>query len=66
MSRNEFRRMAAKMDQHMQQLSAQSVNDKQAIIDRMMGHGPELHAIWTGTSDDQLVALLSRGSLIAD
>jgi hypothetical protein len=57
MSRNEFRRMAAKMDQHMRQLSAQGVNDRQVILDRMMGYVPELHAIWTGTSDDQLVAL---------
>ena len=29
---NEFRRQAAKMDQHMQQLAAQGVNDAPAII----------------------------------
>lgn len=57
MSMNECRRMAARMDQHMQQLSAEGVQDRQVIIDRMMGYVPELHAIWTGTSDDQLVAL---------
>jgi hypothetical protein len=54
---NQFRQMAAGMDQHMRQLSAQGVHDSQVILDRMMGYVPELHAIWTGTSDDQLVAL---------
>jgi hypothetical protein len=62
MSRNEFRRMAAKMDQHMRQLSAQGVNDRQVILDRMRGYVPEWHAIWTGTSDDQLVALFHEFS----
>ncbi len=62
MSMNEFRRMAAKMDLHMRQLSAQGVNDRQVIIDRMMGYVPELHAIWTGTSDDQIVALCNEFS----
>ena len=57
MSMNEFRRLAAKIDQHMQQLSAQGVNDAHAIINRMMGYGPDLHRIWVGTSDDQLIAL---------
>ena len=56
MSMNEFRRLAAKMDQHMQQLSAQGVNDAHAIINRMMGYVPDLHKIWVGTSDDQLIA----------
>ena len=54
---NEFRRLAAKMDQHMQQLSAQGVNDAHGIINRMMGYVPDLHGIWVGTSDDQLIAL---------
>ena len=57
MSMNEFRRLAAKMDQHMQQLSAEGVNDAHAIINRMMGYVPDLHKIWVGTSDDQLIAL---------
>jgi hypothetical protein len=35
---NEFRRLAAKIDQHMQQLSAQGVNDPHAIINRMIGY----------------------------
>jgi ATP-dependent helicase/DNAse subunit B len=57
MSMNEFRRLAARIDQHMQQLSAQDVNDDAAIINRMVGYMPDLHKIWTGTSDDQLLAL---------
>jgi hypothetical protein len=57
MSMNEFRRQAAKMDQHMQQLAAQGVHDAPTIIQRMMGYVPELHRIWTGTTDDQLLAL---------
>ena len=57
MSVNEFRRLAAKMDQHMQQLSAEGVNDAHAIINRMMGYVPDLHKIWVGTSDDQLIAV---------
>ena len=57
MGMNEFRRLAAKIDQHMQQLSAQGVNDAQSIINRMMGYVPDLHKIWVGTSDDQLIAL---------
>jgi hypothetical protein len=33
------------------------VNNATAIIDRMMGYVPDLHKIWVGTSDDQLMAL---------
>jgi hypothetical protein len=54
---NEFRRLAAQMDQHMQQLAAQGVRDAPAIINRMMGYVPDLHKIWIGTTDDQLIAL---------
>ncbi|MCB1782084.1 MAG: transposase [Candidatus Competibacteraceae bacterium] len=54
---NEFRRQAAKMDQHMQQLAAQGVHDAPAILHRMMGYAPELHRIWVGTTDEQLLAL---------
>ena len=57
MRMNEFRRLAAKMDQHMQQLAAQGVNDAPAILHRMMGYVPDLHQIWVGTTDDQLMAL---------
>ena len=54
---NEFRRLAAKIDQHMQQLAAQGVSEAHAIINRMMGYVPDLHRIWVGTSDQQLMAL---------
>ncbi|WP_454743475.1 transposase [Cupriavidus necator] len=57
MSMNEFRRLAAKIDQHMQQLAALGVSDTHAIINRMMGYVPNLHKIWAGTSDQQLMAL---------
>jgi len=53
----EFRRLAAQMDQHMQQLAAQGVKDAPGIMNRMMGYVPDLHRIWVGTSDDQLLAL---------
>ena len=57
MSMNEFRRLAAKIDQHMQQLAAQGVSEAHAIVNRMMGYVPDLHRIWVGTSDQQLMAL---------
>jgi hypothetical protein len=57
MSMNEFRRLAARMDQQMQQLAAEGVSEAQAIIHRMMGHVPDLHRIWVSTSDQQLMAL---------
>lgn len=62
MSMNEFSRLAAKIDQHMQQLSAQDVNDPHAIINRMMGYVPDLHKIWVRTSEDQLIALSNEFS----
>ncbi|CAI1987236.1 Uncharacterised protein [Serratia entomophila] len=57
MSMADFRRMAAKMDQHMQQLDAQGVTEPHQVINRMMGYTPELHQIWTGTTDKELMAL---------
>jgi hypothetical protein len=57
---NEFRRLATKIDQHMQQLAAQGVNDPHVIINRMMGYTPDLHKIWVETSNDQLAALCSE------
>ena len=54
---NELRRMAVKMDQHIQQLAAQGINDPHVIIDRMVGYLPDLHKIWVETSSDQLRAL---------
>ncbi|CAE6858158.1 hypothetical protein R75461_07834 [Paraburkholderia nemoris] len=41
----------------MQQLSALGVNDAPAILNRMMGYVPDLHKIWVGTSDNELIAL---------
>ena len=60
MSMPEFRQLAAKMDQHRQQLSAQGVHDPPAILHRMLGYLPALHKIWTGTTDDQLRALTQQ------
>jgi hypothetical protein len=34
---NEFRRLAAKIDQHLQQMAAQVVSEVHVIINRMMG-----------------------------
>lgn len=53
MSMNEFRRLAARMDQQMQQLAAEGVSEAHAVLNRMMGHLPDLHRIWVSTSDQQ-------------
>jgi len=60
MSMQEYRRMAARMDEHMRLLKAQGITDEHAIINRMMGYVPELHEIWTGTTDKELIALSSE------
>jgi len=57
MSMNEFRRLATRIDQQMQQLAAEGVSEAYAVVNRMMGHAPDLHRIWIGTSDQQLMAL---------
>src|SRR5579875_1155144 len=57
MSMSEFRRLATRMDQQMQQLAAEGVSDAHAVINRMMGYVPDLHRIWVNTSDQQLMAL---------
>jgi hypothetical protein len=57
MRMTEFRRLAAKIDRHMQRLAAEGVNEAPVIIDRMLGYVPDLHKIWVGTSDAQLIAL---------
>lgn len=49
--------MAAKMDQHMQQLAAEGVHHGHLIINRMMGYTPELHKIWVSTTDAELISL---------
>jgi hypothetical protein len=53
---SEYRRLAAGMDLRMEQLAAERV-PVSTMIDRMAGHLPELHRIWTSTSDDQLAML---------
>ena len=53
----EFRRLAARIEQHMQQLAAQGVSEPHAVFNRMMGYVPDLHTIWVGTTDQQLMAL---------
>ena len=57
MSMSKFRRKAEKIDQHMQLLASEGVNEPSAIISRMMGYIPDLHEIWTGTTDQQLMSL---------
>ena len=54
---NEFRRLAARMDQQMQQLAAEGVSEAHAVLNRMMGHVPDLHKIWVSTSNQQLMTL---------
>lgn len=56
MTMQDFRRMAAAMDQRARQLAAEGVRGPE-LINRMMGHLLDLHRIWTGTSDRQLIAL---------
>lgn len=60
MSMNEFRRLAAKIDQHMQQLSAQGTSEAHAIINHMMGYVPDFHKIGVGTSDRFAIRLRSN------
>ncbi|MGG1955037.1 hypothetical protein [Enterobacter cloacae] len=61
---NDFRRLAAKIDQHMQQLAAQNIRETHAIINHMMGYVPDLHKIWVGTSDQQFMGVVSRISWV--
>ncbi|MFW5401385.1 transposase [Yersinia sp. 1252 StPb PI] len=53
----DFRRMAAKMDQHLQQLDVRGIKEPHLVINHMMGYTPELQQIWTGTTDKELIAL---------
>ena len=53
---SECRRLAAAMDLRMEQLAAEGV-PVSAVIDRMAGYVPDLHRIWTSTSDEQLAML---------
>lgn len=56
MSMQEFRRMAAAMDQRVRQLMNEGVSGSQ-LMHRMVGHMPDLQRIWTGTTDQQLATL---------
>ena len=51
-----FRKMAAAMDQRIQQLAAEGVSGPE-LIHRMAGHMPDLQQIWVGASDDELATL---------
>lgn len=53
----DFRRLAQKMDQHVQQLFAQGITKDVDLFNRMMGYMPDLKIIWDGTTDSQLVEL---------
>ena len=57
MSMTEFRGLATKIEQHMQQLAAKNINEPHLVIHHMMGYVTDLHKIWVGTSDEQLMAL---------
>jgi hypothetical protein len=57
MDMDDFRRLAQKMDQHVQQLFAQGITKDADLFHRMMGYMPDLKIIWDGTTDRQLVEL---------
>jgi hypothetical protein len=52
----EFRRIAAAIDQHVRQLAANGVGGGD-LLNRMVGHLPDLQRIWVGTNDRQLAIL---------
>lgn len=52
----DFRRMAAAMDQRARQLMAEGVKGPE-LIHRMVGHMPDLQRIWVGANDHQLAIL---------
>ncbi|MGX5056795.1 hypothetical protein ACWKX9_24600 [Enterobacter asburiae] len=57
MNMNEFRGLAARIEQHMQQLASEGVTGAPEIFNRMVGYVPDLHQIWVNTSDQQLMSL---------
>jgi hypothetical protein len=59
MTMREFHRLAAAMDLRVQQLTAEGVHGA-AIIERMVGHLPDLQQIWVGISDNQLAMLCNE------
>lgn len=52
----DFRRMAAAMDQRVRQLAANGVTSRDLLY-RMVGHLPDLQQIWVGANDRQLSVL---------
>ena len=55
-----LRKLAILIDKHMQLLADHNVTEPPVIINRMVGHLPDLHAIWTEATDDQLLALMQQ------
>src|SRR5688572_6183205 len=55
----EERRLAAAIDQRVRQLEAAGVRGG-ALLERMVGSLPDLHRIWSATSDETLALLLSE------
>jgi hypothetical protein len=56
MTMNDYRKMAAAMDLRVRQLAAEGVPGP-AVIERMVGHLPDLQRIWTSAPDEQLAML---------
>lgn len=52
----DFRKMAAAMDQSVRQLAANGVKGAE-LLNRMVGHLPDLQRIWVGANDRQLATL---------
>lgn len=56
MTMQDFRRMAAEMDQRARQLMSENVTGRE-LIHRMVGHMPDLQKIWVTANDRQLAIL---------
>ena len=56
MTMQDFRRMAAEMDQRASQLMSEGVTGRE-LIHRMVGHMPDLQRIWVAANDQQLATL---------
>jgi hypothetical protein len=52
----DFRRIAAAIDQHVGQLAAKGITGGE-LLHRMVGHLPDLQRIWVGANDRQLAIL---------
>lgn len=56
MSMQALRALAAVMDQRLRQLEAAGITGE-ALIERMLGHLPDLQQVWAGADDQQLAML---------